>query len=327
MAARKKTAAAEPVDALTIEAPTTGTELATMTAEERASAALAFASTLQKVKALAAASTTLVAVDTPDNFAAAKAAKARLISARTTIAKTGKAARDEANKYGQAVIAKERELIAEMEPEETRLGKLIQAEQDRIEAAERAVREAEQARAEALRLAFARIRQLDGLAMGRDLAFIDGLIAEAQATVNDQSAFPEDLRDAARYEANVALNALKASRDRKVQADKDAAELAELRAQRDAQQVAAQRAAANAAEVERATGVVARAAAQAKPADDDDDDLPPGHAPRASAKPARPRTLLEASLEAYQLLVSLQQAGHPTAVALKEAIAREVAHG
>ena len=203
----------------------------TLTAEQRAARELAFDATKARLITLAGETGSLVHVDTDDNLAAAKAARARLQKARTTIEKTGKAARDDANKFSKAVIAKERELLAVIKPEEDRLADLVDAEERRREDAARELREAEQRRVEALQKAFARIRSLPGVAMAPtlDLAGVDRLIDEAQAVVNDQSEFPEDMQAAARYEGQVALAALKAERDRRVQVEADRAELERLR--------------------------------------------------------------------------------------------------
>lgn len=198
-----------------------GTALAELTPDQRAEQALKFADTRAQLQKLAGESTSLTRVDTDDNFAAAKAAKAKLQSTRVAIEKTGKSARDDANKFQKAVIAKEKELVGLISPEEQRLAQLIATEQLRRDEAERVAREAEQRRAEQIRQAFADLRALPERAAAADLAGIDQLIATAQAVLDDQSAFPEDLRAAARYEAQVAVAACKAARDRRVQAARD----------------------------------------------------------------------------------------------------------
>ncbi len=316
-------------------AETAGTDLVHLTPEQRAEQALKFSTTREQLKALAATSTSLVKVDTDDNLAAAKAAKAKLQSTRVAIEKTGKAARDDANKFGKAVIAKERELIGLISPEEERLQGLIVAEQTRREEAERAAREAEQRRAEQIRQAFERVRSLPGLAATLDVAGIDELIAEAAKLRDDQSHLPEDLQAAGRYEANVAIAACKAARDRRVQADKDAAELAEFRRQREQQEEQQRRAQANAAEVQRAAGVVSETAR----AQQHDDDLPPGMGQRtmpAEVARAIPDSvtvpvrkvlpLLAAARAALSLLKARGLGGEVAALDLAEAI-EEADHG
>lgn len=311
-------------------AETAGTDLVHLTPEQRAEQALKFSTTREQLKALAATSTSLVKVDTDDNLAAAKAAKAKLQSTRVAIEKTGKAARDDANKFGKAVIAKERELIGLISPEEERLQALIVAEQTRREEAERAAREAEQRRAEQIRQAFERVRSLPGLAATLDVAGIDELIAEAAKLRDDQSHLPEDLQAAGRYEANVAIAACKAARDRRVQADKDAAELAEFRRQREQQEEQQRRAQANAAEVQRAAGVVQ---SNARASREEDDDLPPGHAPAPVAIPEsvtvpvrKVLPLLQASKAALALLRRNGLGSNIETVELAQAI-EEADHG
>lgn len=341
MATRKpstKPTKAEPTadTGIFIEAPQAGTDLATLTPEERASLVLSFDTTRAQLQVLAKSSTTLVAVDTPDNLAAAKSARAKLQAARITIEKVGKAARDETNKFNKAVIAKERELIDEISPEEQRLAELILAEQRRQEEAERVAKEEEQRRAEAITKAFARVRSLPGLAVTATVDDIDTLIAEAQQLLNDQSHLPADMQPAARYEANLAINELKAARDRRVQADKDAAELAAFRAQQAAKPVAEenqQRASTNAAEVDRAKSVLGQRQAFSPPATDvrtgayapDDDDLPPGHAPRganAAFIPPKPAVTVPAQVarDCLDLLVLMGQGNHPSVKAFAQAI-------
>lgn len=307
-----------------------GTELVELTPDQRAEKALAFADTRAKLQQLAQKSVSLTRVDTADNLTAAKAAKTKLQSTRVAIEKTGKAARDDATKFGKAVIAKERELIALISPEETRLGDLIAAEQLRQEEAERAEREAEQRRAEQIREAFARVRSLPTLAASLDVAGIDALIVEAEKLRDDPSHLPEDLQAAGRYEANVAINACKAARDRRVQADKDAAELAEFRRQREQQEEQQRRAQANAAEVQRAAGVVQ---ANAAASHDEDDDLPPGHAPAPLAIPEsvtvpvrKVLPLLQASKAALALLRRKGLGSNIETVELAQAI-EEADHG
>lgn len=288
-----------------------GTQLAELSLEQRASQALAFDETRAQLVALADKHSSLVTADGDDNFAAAKSALGELKSTRVAVEKTGKAARDEATKYGKLVIAKERELLALIAPEEARLRELVEAEELRRAEAVRAAREAEERRARAIEQAFARVRSLPAEADRADLAGIDALIAEAQKLLDDQSHLPDDLRAAARYEAQLAINGCKAVRDRKVQAAKDAAELEELRRERAERLAREERAARNAAEAARAAQVVAEGS-KAPPALDDD--LPPTTRPAAApvaqrvpashAVPARsPQSLLlSAAKRALDLL-------------------------
>lgn len=277
--------------------------------EQRAERALAFSSTLERLRALAKESVSLVSVDTEDNLAAAKAAKARLQSTRVLIEKTGKAARDDATKFGKAVIAKERELIAVISPEEARLSDMIASEQRRIAEAERVAREAEQRRAEVIRVAFERVRSLPGLAASMDVAGIDALIAEAQALHDDPSHLPDELHTAARYEANVAINGCKAARDRRVQADLDAVELEQLRREK-----AAREAEARAAEAE--------TKASAERIDENPAAVPAATVPDVYAR--HTLSLLDASRAALVLLRRSGLGGAVEALDLADAIDYEI---
>ena len=60
------------------------------------------------------------------------AARIELKNARVSITKKGKELRDDANKFAKAVIAKEKELIAILTPEETRLSELEEKVKDQI---------------------------------------------------------------------------------------------------------------------------------------------------------------------------------------------------
>lgn len=298
----------------------TTTDVVTLSPEEQAAQALSYEDTKAKLSALAKESVSLVRVDTDDSLAAAKSAYLRLRSTRTSIEKTGKAARDGATKFQRAVIAKEKELIQVIQPEETRLDGLIEAENLRRAEAERAAKEAEQKRAEAIANAFGRVRSLPALAESLHVEGIDRLIAEAEALRDDPSQLPEDLQAAARYEANVAINACKAVRDRRIQADKDAEELAEFRRQR---------AAAAASQLVEASSSIPTVAAPL-----DEDDIPPPvnlrRAPfvaEASPPPPASRTLLSAAVAALELFREQGLGGHPVVLDLSEAIDDERAGG
>jgi len=100
-----------------------------------------------------------------------------LVKARTTIQKTGKAARDDATQFSKAVIAEEKELIAITQGEEDRLLALRNA-WDEARAAERAEAERiERARIEAITLRIADIRECSVLASQCRTAYaVDQLI-------------------------------------------------------------------------------------------------------------------------------------------------------
>lgn len=306
--------------------------VAELSPEARAEQALSYEATKAKLETLASSWLTLKRVDDDDSLAAAKAAKAKLASTRVSIEKTGKAARDSATKYSKAVIAKERELIDVIRPEEDRIGALIAAEETRRADAERAIREEEERRAEAIRMAFSRVRQLPQLGENAGVTAIDKLITEAEAFRENPGDLPQDMLAAAKYEANVAIASLRASRDRRVQADIDAAELEQLRAEKAERDAAQAKADAAQAKAEAAAAVASDSAGEVDQAPSlSREPAPVADAPRgainqrsapvAAATLAMPMlSLLSASKAAHALLLELGHAGHPVVVDLESAI-------
>lgn len=127
---------------MNIEMLENDTDQATMalTVQERASVALGSSQTRQNLITLAAKSAHLVEIKNKAARDEIHSAAMVLVNARTTISKTGKAARDDATKFSKAVIAEEASLIGLTEPEEKRLLALRDA-WDEIIAAEKAARE------------------------------------------------------------------------------------------------------------------------------------------------------------------------------------------
>ena len=94
-----------------------------------------------------------VNLDDPEQIASVKRARLNLRTARVQLEKTGKSMRDGANAYAKAVIAREKELINIITPEEERLAEF---EKQSAELAEKRIREQQlperKARLEAERL-------------------------------------------------------------------------------------------------------------------------------------------------------------------------------
>lgn len=298
--------------------------------EIRARASMRYEETQASLRELATESVTITDLRRDDDYAAAKAARDKLRSTRTTIEKTGKAARDDANAYAKAVIAAERELIGIIQPEEQRLASLIETERMRREEAARAVREAEQRRAEAVRQAFARVRSLATIANDVPISEIDTLIGEAERLREDPTHLPEDMRAAAIYEANCAIAGLESVKRRRMQEERDREELEQLRRERAEREERERRAQANAAEAARAAEVVKSNAARGFGAveqvfDPDDDDVPPGVTPApipdSVQVPARKVVpLLRAARAALALLQARGLGAEPAARDLASAI-------
>lgn len=300
-----------------------GSALAELSPDDQALQALKFEATKTQLLAIAGKFTRIVVVPAgaDDAFEEAKAARLELRSARTTVEKVAKDARDGANKFQKAVIAREKELIALVSPEELRLAALVDAEQRRRddEAAEaaRVVRE----RAEKINQAFARIRSLASVGVGLPVARLDQLIDEAKAFGANAGELPEDLQAAGRYESNVAFASLGALRAARVQADADAAELAELRAKKAAEEAAAPAPVAP-------SPAAAQAALYRTPVPAAREPLTASQAGLVGAGRApAPRahlTLLEAAQAAHRLLVSTGLGDRVEAQQLSEAIDAEV---
>jgi hypothetical protein len=130
-----------------LEAPTVPTNITTLPPAERAALVLNSTKTEADLKQLAESLKAITLVNSPAGREQAHALAMTARTARTTIEKAGKAARDDATKFSKAVIAEEDRLIEIIQPEETRVLGLRNA----WDAAEAARKEAE-ARAERERI-------------------------------------------------------------------------------------------------------------------------------------------------------------------------------
>lgn len=183
-----------------------------------------FDPTVAELKAIVAETASITATDLRDKsqLKVVKSTRIKLRDARIKITKTGKEMRDEANAYNKAVLAKEKELLAIVEPEEDRL-KAIEEEAERI-----VVMEARMVQLPIRRDALAQIG--DGVEISDDeiLAMDDTQFVEYRNT-----------RVTAKIEAErVALEAEKhrLAREQELEeAKKQAAKEAEEKARRDAE--------------------------------------------------------------------------------------------
>lgn len=92
-----------------------------ITLPQRAAVALGTAKHETELRELVTTSASIVAVLNDDGREEAHRAAMNLRNARTSITKTGKEARDDANAFSKAVIAEEKRLISIIEPEEERV--------------------------------------------------------------------------------------------------------------------------------------------------------------------------------------------------------------
>jgi hypothetical protein len=147
-----------------IEAPEAQTDIATLPPADRAALVLNSTKTEADLKQLATSLKAITLVNSPAGREQAHSLAMTARSARTTIEKLGKAARDDATKFSKAVIAEEDRLIEIIQPEETRVLGLRNA----WDAAEAARKEAElqkeRDRIERHQAVIATIRSYPGLA-------------------------------------------------------------------------------------------------------------------------------------------------------------------
>jgi predicted peroxiredoxin len=143
-----------------LEEPTTA-----LTVTARAALALSSEQTRKDLQELVAKSANIREVKNTAGRDECHGAAMALVKARTTITKTGKAAREDAAAFQKAVIAQEKELIAITEGEETRLLALRDA-WDAARAAEKAEAERiERLRIETIHIRIADIRESGVLAL------------------------------------------------------------------------------------------------------------------------------------------------------------------
>jgi len=172
-----------------LEEPTTA-----LTVTARAALALSSEQTRKDLKELVAKSANIVEVKNAAGRDECHGAAMALVRARTTITKTGKAAREDAAAFQKAVIAEEKSLIAITEGEETRLLALRDA-WDAARAAEKAEAERiERLRIEQIHLRIADIREAGNLALqcrtaGAVMVLIEKL---AGATLDGFDEFTEE---------------------------------------------------------------------------------------------------------------------------------------
>ena len=113
---------------------------------------------LADLSGLASKSKDLVEVTNADSYQQIDTARKVLKTERIDITKTGKAARDDANAFAKAVIAKENQLIAVILPEEQRLQAIQHKHDDAIAAEKQKLIDAEVKRVEAIQKRIAHIR-------------------------------------------------------------------------------------------------------------------------------------------------------------------------
>lgn len=219
------------------------TPVTALSIPERAVAALGYnAETRKELTTLAAGSAHITEITNDDGYKQVHAARMVLVNTRLNITRRGKEARDDATKFGKAVISEEQSLIALIEPEEDRLDKLQTDHDAKIEAEKQALVDAEIDRVAGLVARVEAIRRMIDLPANPHPQYVLDTIAEVEAVVVDES-FEEYAQQA--FDAKIATLSLLHDQQeaavariaREEQARKDQEELAELRrlkAERDA---------------------------------------------------------------------------------------------
>jgi hypothetical protein len=152
------------------EQPLAVVDISSLPPEQRASQLLKFDATKAKLVELAAKSTAITNINNPAGREQCHRAYMTLKNARTDIQARGKDARDDANKFAKAVIAKEKELVSVIQPEEERL-QLIRDEWDnRIERERLAQLEEERLRVENIKGLIQKMRELPQAFYGKPSA-------------------------------------------------------------------------------------------------------------------------------------------------------------
>ena len=264
-----------------------------LTVIERASAVLSFDETKAALIPLVEASARIVGISNGAGYAEAQSARMKLRNTRVEIEKRGKAAREDATAFSKAVIAKEKELVAVIAPEEDRL-QTLQDEWDAAIAREKAAKaEAERLRVLNIRLTIDAVRGLPLQAVGATSAQIaelinrantplgidaqefeveakraqqeavDRLTAAHAAAVADEIRREEERKEREAEAARLAAERAELERLRAEQAKREADERAKLAAEREAEEKRQAEARAAQIEADRKAAAEREAAAEA----------------------------------------------------------------
>lgn len=240
------------------------TESTELTTVERAEQALGFATLKPQLEALVKKSENIVTITNPAGRQECHAALMVLKTQRVAIEKTGKEAREEATRYGKAVIAAEKSLVDILTPEETRLAAIRQAWDDARAAEkaeeERIERERVQAMVDAIAAISAVPNRLFGATVDELTAAIDTLaerpmddfddvyLPNAEKAKADTIATLKEARDKRQALDDEAAAVAAAHEAQRIEREEAEAKLAAERAEFEAQQAAAREAQAKADE-------------------------------------------------------------------------------
>lgn len=245
-----------------------------LTLPQRAAVALGAVDYEAKIKEQVAASTDITAVIDPAGREQAHRIGMNLLKLRTGIKAVGEAARKDATDFSKAVIAKEKDLIALITPEENRVFELRDAYDAKVEAEKQAAIAKERERITAIQADIAAIHDAPLELVGKSAADIQAAAATVAAIVVDKERFAEFEKDAAKVVAEVSAKlaslhaAAVANEEETARIAAERAELAQLReaaaeARRIAQVEADRIAAERQAEDDRRAALVAEQEAEA----------------------------------------------------------------
>ena len=245
-----------------------------LTLPQRAAVALGAVDYEAKIKEQVAASTDITAVIDPAGREQAHRIGMNLLKLRTGIKAVGEAARKDATDFSKAVIAKEKDLIALITPEENRVFELRDAYDTKVEAEKQAAIAKERERITAIQADIAAIHDTPLELVGKCATDIQAAAAAVVAIVVDKARFAEFEKDAAKVVAEVSAKlaslhaAALANEEEAARIAAERAELAQLReaaaeARRIAQMEAERIAAERQAEDDRRAALVAEQEAEA----------------------------------------------------------------
>lgn len=236
----------KPIKQQTAPEPTTELSL-----PERAQVALNSSDTEKRLVELSTEFKSITAITNKDGREECHSALMTLVNARTTVEKTGKAAREDATKFSKAVIAEENRLIAIISDEEGRLAGIRNEWDQKKELERKAAEEAERQRIEAIQNQIRDIKAIPYQFVSASLEEIQDRIELLEAEVPDPEHFGDLLLDAkiAHKDSLHALRTRYTQKQQEIEAAAEAeAERQALEAQRAEQaRIAAEQAAAQAA--------------------------------------------------------------------------------
>jgi hypothetical protein len=164
-------------------------------------------------------------VTTTKGMEAAKVARAELRSLRTSLEAKREELKRPLLEQGRLLDAEARRITAELSALEDPIDSQIKAEEKRKEREKAEREEAERQRVQFIRQRFDDLKRLPMQATGKAVEEINRLIAIAENF--DPTDFDEEYLDAAKFERQMVINALKSARDFRLAQDKEAAETAE----------------------------------------------------------------------------------------------------